>query len=245
MDYLSPLGFMFHLCFNLTETPRSLSWAPVATERIMNHKNAKEGVDREYRIQDQPTMTDIPMTTRFLIGLMLVILGFAAPLIAETVQAEIPALKSDQGYLLFEYQTPGSATKVEFAKVGLRGVWSQTPLQLNQTDQQFKVLVLKRGTYQIQSVSVPYFDLPFKKDVSDNRRWRFTIEAGKVNYAGALLVAPERSSDYVRIELKNRWATSLNEMRASYSELLNAYPWVINMAYEDPFPQKLESLNAK
>lgn len=189
-------------------------------------------------------MAFVPMTRRFLQVFLLFWGAQVLPSLAQQAQTEDYSLSAGYGYLLLEYQFSNSTAKLELERLDRRRRRPRSPLVLKNSDARFELTPLPAGDYQVLNVSVPYFDLPYRKDVSEDDRWRFTIEAGKVNYGGALLVAPERSMNYVDIQLRNRWATSVDAIESTFGHVLKDYPLTLNMAYRDPFPAVLESLNA-
>lgn len=91
------------------------------------------------------------------------------------------------------------------------------------------------GRYSWEQIDIPYFDLPHELDVSDDRRWAFTIERLRINYAGTLIVSETRSSDGVGVRFVNRSSGVLDRLRENYPEHLEDYGLVFSGSYRDDF----------
>lgn len=94
---------------------------------------------------------------------------------------------------------------------------------------------LKSGRYQWDEINVPYFDLPHRLDLADDRRWAFTIHARKINYAGTVVVGEIRSSDSVNVKMLNRTSEVVSLLREAYPAQMNTYELIYSGSSRDDF----------
>jgi hypothetical protein len=165
--------------------------------------------------------------SKLLVTLLIV---FASQSFANPAQEK---LGKAQGYFLLGVYLEADSAAIVIKKVGTGGTrpveWS-----LNNQDK-WLLKSLPQGTYQIQEVKAPYFNLPYRKDTAKDPLWRFEIEAGKINYAGKLEIEKKRTTNYVEIKRLNRIVTDHHDILKSFPELLNLYPLVNGMAIRDDY----------
>ncbi|MEL7536525.1 MAG: hypothetical protein AAFZ58_12250 [Pseudomonadota bacterium] len=98
-----------------------------------------------------------------------------------------------------------------------------------------RLVKLEKGKYQWQQISVPFFDLPHLLDVSDDSRWAFTIEGGRVNYVGTLIVGEVRETDNVDVRFVNRLSEVLDRFEAEFPEEAAQYELAYSGRHRDDF----------
>ena len=149
-------------------------------------------------------------------------------------------LKKRYGYLLVYLDVEGVAPSIEYAKVsGSKSTSKNYPraraLDLKNKEKGFLLLPLSKGSYQIVRVNVPFFNLPYVVDISTDPEWHFTIESGKINYIGRLVIEKERTDKNVNIKLLNRIAFDYEEINKTYANVISHYPLVVSKGYRDDF----------
>lgn len=94
---------------------------------------------------------------------------------------------------------------------------------------------LRAGSYHWKQVDVPYFDLPHQVDLTDDKRWSFTIERQKINYAGTLIVGDARSSDAVNVRYVNRSSEIARRLHELYPQHLATMAITFSGSYRDDY----------
>jgi hypothetical protein len=82
---------------------------------------------------------------------------------------------------------------------------------------------LPAGSYQWQEINIPYFNLPYRIDLFDDKRWAFRVDAQKVNYAGTLIVHETRASDSAGVRFVNRSSEVVGLLEQKFPELLQQF----------------------
>ena len=171
--------------------------------------------------------------------------------------SKLSPLKGKDGYLLVKVDVAGVAPSLTVTRLKNSGAFyldeSEKYKPLNQPftislkglTEGFYSLVLRDGLYQVTSVNVPFFNLPFELDTSDQTSWRFSIADGKTNYIGELFIDSERSSKYVNVALFNRVATDKQVIETSFPELLTAAPLRNGSGVRDDFLKLLNQPDAQ
>ncbi|MCO7224144.1 hypothetical protein [Pleionea sp. CnH1-48] len=153
------------------------------------------------------------------------------PLVKLSTIEEAASLKVGYGYLLVDLDVGGTGPSIEFVrlktgdklylgqkqKYAVKG--DKKLIRLSQDKQGFYVTQLQEGLYQITKINAPYFDLPYKLSTDRDRRWRFSVEAGKVNYIGKLVIKKKRSTKYVGVDLVSRIATDKDRIKSLLTKL--------------------------
>ena len=160
---------------------------------------------------------------------------------------ETKPLTKKYGYLLIDLDVNGSAPSLVYQQLSARDQYFLKPGQKARLKGKEKTLDLKgktpgfylakvpAGLYQITRVNAPYFNLPFRMDTSSRREYRFSIEPGKVNYIGKLVIDKERSTQYVDINLINRIATNKSDIETQLAVLLQNHPLRLGVGVRDDF----------
>ena len=141
-----------------------------------------------------------PATTRWLLTLALCVLAPCAGARDFKVDpGEVPELRPDEGYLVVavDTDTPVRAMVIRsddraFADGVLKGIGEGSTMGL---------YVLPAGTYRWDRLDVGWFRRSFRDDPES----RFTVEAGKINYAGDLVYR-----DRVGTHIANRGLRALD-----------------------------------
>ena len=102
-------------------------------------------------------------------------------------------------------------------------------------------MLLMAGDYQVTSVNVPAFNLPYRVDVSKEPGWMFRIEAGSASYIGHLVIEAERNTSSVSVRLSNRLAAELTAVRQASVSLPGLPSLVSGHGHRDDFLLWLES----
>lgn len=163
-----------------------------------------------------------------------------------------PAL-DNKGLVLIELAVGGTAPSIEISKLAVKLEDAHEELKSLSRAKSFKISLkdyepgfytypLEPGVYQITQINAPYFDLPHKMDTQRDVKWRFKVEANKLNYIGKLSINRERSANYVDIKLLNRLAASLPDIKSTLSALPEKLALINGIAYQDRF---LELLSAQ
>ena len=98
-----------------------------------------------------------------------------------------------------------------------------------------RLLKLEKGRYQWQRISVPYFDLPHRLDLSDDSRWGFRITSGRVNYVGTLIVDEVRATDNVDVRFVNRLSEVVERFQKEYPVEAAEYELVYSGLQRDDY----------
>lgn len=152
-----------------------------------------------------------------------------------------PTLKKQQGYLLLDTELAGNGSKLHIAK-GPKFKYD-FKIDLSKYNSRFLILPLKSGTYKITRVEAPHYNLPYVYQTNETPSWKFNIEAHKVNYIGSLSIMNERESHTVDIHLKNRFATTINDIRSITKPYLDLFPLVSGHYYKDDYINELKIKN--
>lgn len=94
---------------------------------------------------------------------------------------------------------------------------------------------LKAGRYQVTSIKVPYFDLPFRLDTTEDQSWAFRVHGSSSNYFGTVSINRERTRNSVDIHRSNRLASQIQELRTYIGENRENYPLTTSFSYRDDF----------
>ncbi|WNC67679.1 hypothetical protein RI845_14275 [Thalassotalea nanhaiensis] len=155
-------------------------------------------------------------------------------------------LSKNQGFLLVKLNVNHDAASINFAKIKenrVRFLFDNDTLLLGQkyllnlknTDNEFYLLPLLAGGYQITRVNAPFYNLPYWRPTKELASWRFNIEPGKINYVGEINISAERGTDFMKVNLFNRFATEQKEINGSLAGLIEQYPLVSGSGYRDDF----------
>jgi hypothetical protein len=155
------------------------------------------------------------------------LLAFAVLAQAASAEDEREPLKGRYGYLVVDSDV---AAKVLGWKLSDLIVIDTLPL-----GRHLQLLKLKAGKYHWQELQVPYFNLPNELDVSDDERWFFTIERGKLNYAGTLIVGELRQARNVDVRFLNRSAEVLDLVRTRFPTEMERYGLIYSGSNADDF----------
>lgn len=157
--------------------------------------------------------------------------SIAAEKIAFTLPNNPSPLGRKEGYLLIDLQSQNPRILLKVRRMTKKAkqipgrhhnrlISKEITLSLNNLDAGLYLATMSAGSYQITEVSVPFYDLPFRLDVSEKKRWQFKVEAKKINYLGHLYVNNERSVEDVEIKLSNQFATNYDNI---YAQVILAY----------------------
>ena len=166
----------------------------------------------------------------FLFLLPLYLHAFSVKVSPDTVKK----LSNGQGYLLLDLNIKHPVSSIKFVRSdSSRGKGVQVPsLPIGR---HLMLLPIKKGTYQWDTINVPHYDLPFRVNVRDDERWSFEIQKKTINYIGQLIVEKDRGTRYVPVRWLNRAASSLEEIKEKYGDLLLKYPLAFSGHARDDF----------
>ncbi|NVK87581.1 MAG: hypothetical protein HWE13_05620 [Gammaproteobacteria bacterium] len=116
---------------------------------------------------------------------------------------------------------------------------STTKLSMDATAKGLYLASLAPGDYQVIELQAPYFDLPYRLNLAEDPRWRFTVAPGQTNYIGMFQLNRERKADEIYIKLINRIATDLPIIQTQLEALLAQYPLVVQSGIQDDFLKEL------
>ncbi len=160
---------------------------------------------------------------------------------------ELPELDRGAGYALIGVDNGGTDSFLIVTRLNkdgreprrIRGDLAKTQkkfrINLGGRPAGFYLTVLPKGLYQITEISYPYFNLPFRMDTEGQRAWRFLVQEGRTSYVGQLVIATERSEDTLDVNLLNRLAVELDNIRSDYATLLLQFPLASGIGVRDDF----------
>jgi hypothetical protein len=146
-----------------------------------------------------------------------------------------PELKKGQGYLLIKLDVA-----VDNARMVIERDRLDLTSELKARPDGFLLIRMPSGKYYVDEVQVPYFNLPYRVDTSDDPRWAFTIEPNTINYLGELIIKKPRTRSRVSSQIRNRSALHADEFCSKYSEACVAYPFRFAANYRDDFISALK-----
>ena len=141
---------------------------------------------------------------------------------------EIEQLGGDEGLLIIAFNTSEYIDLVRINRLGsMLGAISFGPVH---GGQYFKVIKAKAGKYSWDEITRRFTNVRYMHDFSD-RDYVFTVERGKLNYAGVFLfeILP---GGYFRGSLNDRQTIVTTILEQTYPELLNEYE-IANGLYPD------------
>ncbi len=100
---------------------------------------------------------------------------------------------------------------------------------------QLRLVKLRVGKYAWGSVEVPYFDLPYRLSLADQKRWQFTVARDQLNYLGMQFVGETRATSSIDVRLINRTAEVRALLLENHPELLNRFELTYSGYYPDDF----------
>lgn len=151
----------------------------------------------------------------------------------------VPQLSSRTGWLVLDIAAERRVGSLAFRRAGRRWDHRLEPVEPGRT---FEVVEIRGGDYQWSEISLPHYDLPFRRVVADDERWRFRVERGAVNYIGQIIVNERRGTDYVDVRLVNRIAADYPELQQRLEPYLKCYPLVYSGAVRDDFLEEYKKL---
>lgn len=141
---------------------------------------------------------------------------------------EFPAATKSMGYLVIKLDIGSN-----FAKVKLSGNRKDASIVLKPNANGYLILSLPKGNYAIDEMQVPYFDYPFRLNLTDDPRWQFRIDPQTINYLGELYINPLRAYDAVDYYLKNKTAVNRVDFCDHYQEQCRQFPFRFAANYRD------------
>ncbi|KGJ89477.1 hypothetical protein [Thalassotalea sp. ND16A] len=171
---------------------------------------------------------------------------------------QITALEADkrlaknQGFLLIKLNVNHDAASINFAKIRKKRasyIFDKKTLKLGQkyllnlknADNEFYLIPLLAGGYQITRVNAPFYNLPYWRPTKELASWRFHITPGKINYAGEVSISAERGTDFINVNLLNRFATDQQQIQVLLTDLSAQFPLVGGSGYRDDFATEWEA----
>lgn len=151
------------------------------------------------------------------------LLFLSAPLFANT---EVPPLADDEGYAVIAIYSKGYSETILLEGSGLMNSHKFGPLNY---EQQFEVMKLPAGTYTWSEIyertgSVAKGNiLKVYYDIAD-QDLTFTVQAGKLNYVGLLMI--EKRGNSMRTRLLNRTSIILKILEQDHAQYLEHYELV-------------------
>lgn len=148
------------------------------------------------------------------------------------------ALKPKEGYVLVDFEIHRRISTIKLSEnLSLDNVPLGMSLQL---------IRMKAGTHHWQQINTPYYDLAYVLHVEDNDNWSYSVQPGKVNYIGRLIVGEHRGVDDANIRLVNRSAMLFHQFPSQMKVLVDRYPLIYAGPQRDDFltiyQQKLQAL---
>lgn len=144
--------------------------------------------------------------------------------------AEFPVAQKNAGYLVIKLDIGSN-----FARVKLSGNRKDADIILKPNANGYLILSLPKGNYVIDELQVPYFDYPFRLDLTEDPRWQFRINPQTINYLGELYIGPLRGYDAVDYYLKNRTAVNRLDFCDRYHKQCQQLPFRFAASYRDDF----------
>lgn len=147
----------------------------------------------------------------------------------------VPKVPKRKGLVLIDLKVdaPSAVMTLESTQQSTRR--TQMVIKLVPSHGRWLIQPLPKGDYQILSIKVPYFDLPYVNHTEENPGWRIKVIAGKLNYVGRIEVAKERTENFVAIKKLNRLVTDLPHIQAELAVILAVYPLADGHYLRDDF----------
>ncbi len=80
------------------------------------------------------------------------------------------------------------------------------------------------GNYQLGSVSVPLYDLPFRYDYSKYKNLSIQVKRGETAYFGQIVLGEDRGVKSLDIRVVNRLVTVLPSIQRELAPILQQFP---------------------
>lgn len=139
---------------------------------------------------------------------------------------EAPKLSKSDGLLVLSLEIEGVQASIKYRRITTVESQPIRKIILKSDKSNFFIEPLPKGQYQITSVNIPFFDLPYVVDTSEDPRYQFTIKPLAFNYVGHLFINKERSSKSVDVRLLNRIASNKATIEEVYHNILEQYQLV-------------------
>lgn len=145
----------------------------------------------------------------------------------------------DASFIL-DLATEQHVSKVVFKQLDKR---SRTKLEFGPFEPGHHVLLayFPKGKYQLQSVSVPHYDLPYRYDYDNFENKTFHLRKKGTAYFGQVIVGESRGKNSLDIRVNNRLAMMSPVFEKNWSEHLNEHPLFFAGQYRDHFAETFVS----
>ena len=167
-------------------------------------------------------------------ALVLVLAAGHAQAVKKVDPGKVPVLKPDQGLLVVSVDTSARVESVRFQPVGRplsAGLFNR--LQLGRT---VHLYVVDAGEYQWAEVALAdNWSWRTYIPLADDPEYRFKVEAGRLNYAGDLVLRPS-SLRHSLVHVSNRSLPVIDWLEREHPAIYAKYPLTYSGHYPDPFP---------
>ena len=151
----------------------------------------------------------------------------------------MPELEPGEGLVVVAVDTSVNLASVRVRKGGeFFGAGVMKELERGRSLRLYAVPAGKYTWAQIKPYTWFYYDL------TDKPEFGFTVEAGKITYAGDLLFRPLTRYEGT-IQVSNRGLSAIDWLQKEHPALYRQYPFVFTGHYPDPFPQFYRDVTAK
>ena len=159
-------------------------------------------------------------------------------------------LEGNQGFLLIKIDVEGEGPSFHYTQVNtdrddyLRkedNYRRKKPVKvpLGNYTNGYYLIPFDQGIYQITRIDAPFYNLPYYLNLGSPAAWRFAIKPGHINYLGQLTIEKERGTDYINVNLFNRFAQDYQEIQQAVTPIKHQYPLALNPGYRDDFQQAI------
>lgn len=175
----------------------------------------------------------------------------AAQTPSQLVHIDTIDFTSDSSYALFNLDLNGIAPSITVIKLATRKgeivIPSRSQQKQNKSLKKYLSIPLKglengmhllklpAGVYQITDIKSPSYNLAYRLTTDYSPAWRFEVFENSVSYAGTIYISPERSINNVDFQLKNHFATDLDEMNKALQAMPANYQLRIGKHPKDDF----------
>ncbi|MDQ3288755.1 MAG: prolyl oligopeptidase family serine peptidase [Pseudomonadota bacterium] len=166
-------------------------------------------------------------------GLLLLccVLAMDASAFRKVDAGEIPKLASGEGLLVLSIETSSPISSIRVSKAGGR----DSLLNYIPSGRTLQLYTAEEGEYGWKELTLLAGRMGARYKLASDPEFKFQVHAGKITYAGELIVRPE-SLHRVMFHISNRTLPVIDWLETSHPALYGAYQLQFAGHYPDPFP---------
>ncbi|NVK11135.1 MAG: hypothetical protein HWD83_03955 [Gammaproteobacteria bacterium] len=180
-------------------------------------------------------------------------LALSSPALSQTLHKLSPnnplTIESGQTIVIFYFdiEVPRASLSIrETTDNGksLRGIiYQQLEEEIGNLENGFYWFSTEPGTFEIDRIEAPYFNLPNAVTIKDRPNMLFRAYDGVINYGGHFFIRADRSVRQVNVSLQNRYASSYRFLSELIPDGHRQIPIVSSLGLRDDFfiPRELDT----